>query len=186
MALMAFAPMSREDQFSKEWQWDAYQSVPKVLVFAGKEASELATAWGGWLQNTFNPGFEPTKDHLRSLSPKEKVKVIAVATLPDVPRIFRTLFRGGFQKQSASMGVVLDWSSELSRHFGYNAEEKLPKLVLMDQKNMVVDQLSAAVAEEAARRHVELTLRSTLEVGSAPGAGFSLPGSPVSSPKNKQ
>jgi hypothetical protein len=119
------------DQFGNAVEWKVFEKVPAVLVMAGKPAALDAKAWGVYLQQTFNGGFQPSPDHLQTLRPSEKVKVVAVASLPEVPQFLRFLFRSGFRDESKSMGIVLDFSSLVSKTFGYDAEKLEPSLAIV-------------------------------------------------------
>lgn len=118
-----------EDQFSQKVSWSAFCEKPHIFVLAGKEASEDASKWGLFLQKKLNSEYEPGKNHLQSFEKDENVKVIAVATLPDVPGIFKGLFRSGFRDKSV-MSMVLDFGAKFSKGFGFGAEEKVPAMVL--------------------------------------------------------
>ncbi len=119
------------DQFGNGVEWQLFESVPRVLLFAGKEAGAAAKDWGIFLQKTFNPTFRPTPQHLQTLVPEEHIKVIAVATLPEVPLLFRGLFRSGFRSDAKDMGLALDFSRALSKQFSYDGSETLPLLVML-------------------------------------------------------
>ena len=89
------------------------------------------------MQKTFNPTVQPAPQSLQTLVPEEQVKVMAIATLPDVPSLFRGLFRAGFQRDAKDMGVALDFSRALSRQFSYDGSEELPLLVILPKGNRV-------------------------------------------------
>jgi hypothetical protein len=131
MAFNEFVAVPLSDQFGNDLQWKLFDSVPRVLIFAGKEAGTAAKDWGLFLQKTFNPRFCPSPQHLQTLVPEEKIKVIAVATLPEVPSVFRGLFRSGFRRDAKNMGVALDFSRALSKQFSYDGSEEAPLLVIL-------------------------------------------------------
>jgi hypothetical protein len=140
MAKKGFAEFSAvplSDQFGNEVHWKLFESVPRVLLFAGKEAGAAAKDWGVFLQRTFNPHLHPSPQHLQTLVPEETIKVIAVATLPEVPSIFRGLFRSGFRRDAKDMGLALDFSRELSQQFSYDGSESLPLLVVLPKGKTV-------------------------------------------------
>ena len=139
MAFAAFVAVPLSDQFGHDVQWSLFESMPRVLVFAGKEAAPAAKDWGLFLQKTFNPTFHPTPQHLQTVVPEEKIKVIAVATLPEVPSIFRGLFRSGFRSDAKDMGLVLDFSRALSKQFSYEGSETEPLLVILPKGSVVED-----------------------------------------------
>lgn len=137
MASAEFEAVPLSDQFGNELQWRLFESMPRVLVFAGKEAAAAAKDWGILLQKTFNPLFHPTPQHLQRRAPDENIKVVAVATLPEVPSIFRGLFRSGFRRDAKDMGVALDFSRALSKQFSYEGSEELPLLVILPKGSRV-------------------------------------------------
>lgn len=130
-AFSEFTAVPLSDQFGNGVQWQLFEPVPWVLLLAGKEAATAAKDWGIFLQKTFNPTFQPTPQHLQTLVPEEHIKVIAVATLPEVPLLFRGLFRSGFRSDAKDMGLALDFSRALSKQFSYDGSETLPLLVIL-------------------------------------------------------
>lgn len=126
---MNLSALKLEDQYSKSPEWEQFKDLPLVLVLGGEKASESAYKWGTWLHTHNNSDFIPGKDHLRALDPREKIKVVAVATLPSVPGFFKGLFRSGFRSKT-KMGVVLDFEAQLSSHFNYSTEMAEPALVI--------------------------------------------------------
>lgn len=130
-AFTEFVAVPLSDQFGNELQWKLFEPVPRVLVFGGKEAGAAAKDWGLFLQKTFNPLSRPTPQHLQTLVPEEKIKVIAVVTLPEVPSIFRSLFRSGFRRDAKEMGLALDFSRALSKQFSYDGSEEFPLLAIL-------------------------------------------------------
>ncbi len=116
LGTMATAPA--EDQFGQRVQWEHFSSKPFVLVIADHAASESAVAIGAALHMKYNGYVRSSKEHLQTTNENEKLKVVPVAALPDVPGIFKGLFRIGFRKQSDT-GVILDWSSRISEACGY-------------------------------------------------------------------
>jgi hypothetical protein len=89
-----------------------------VLVIGDREAADRATAIGSALHAAHNTRHIEPERHLQITTPDEKLKVIAVAALPDVPGIFKGLFRSGF-KDEGKTGVILDWDRQLARSCGY-------------------------------------------------------------------
>jgi len=137
MAAADFVAVPLSDQFGNSLQWSLFESIPRVLIFAGKEAAAPAKDWGVVLQKKFNAPFHPTPQHLQTLVPAEKIKVIAVATLPEVPSIFRGLFRSGFRRDAKDMGVALDFSRALSKQFSYSGSEPLPLVVILPKGSQI-------------------------------------------------
>lgn len=135
MPFTEFVAVPLSDQFGNDLQWRLFEPVPRVLIFAGKEAGAAAKEWGLFLQKTFNPLFHPSPQHLQTLVPEEKIKVIAVATLPEVPSVFRSLFRSGFRRDAKNMGVALDFSRALSKQFFYEGSEDAPLLAVLPGGN---------------------------------------------------
>jgi hypothetical protein len=130
-AILMLSQFEVEDQFSQKVDWKNFESTPQILVFAGKAAAKEAQSWGIFLHDKFNSQLKPSKEHLQATLPTEKIKVVAVATLPEVPGIFKGLFRSGFRKESSSMPLALDFSRRLSGTFGYHDDEKEPLLVFL-------------------------------------------------------
>ena len=128
---VALAQFQLSDQFGHKIDWQKFRDVPKAIVMAGEKASDPAKVWGAWMQTRFNEAFSPVRDHLQTLDAREKIKIIAVASLPDVPFVFKGLFRAGFRMGSPDYGVALDFSSELSRVLGYNAAEAQPGIAII-------------------------------------------------------
>ena len=116
--LQLLADEPAEDQFGEEVTWSKFDSKPFVLVIGDREAADRATAIGTALHTAYNIGHIKPERHLHSTTPDEKIKVIAVAALPDVPGLFKGLFRSGF-KDEGKTGVILDWDRLLSRACGY-------------------------------------------------------------------
>lgn len=140
LSAVAFMQLPVADQWDKPVQWDLFSKVPKVLVFGGRDAALPSREWGAYVQKNFNGGFMPSPSHLQELKPEEKIKVVAVATLPDVPGMFKYLFRAGFRKEAKEMGLVLDFSGRLSGEFGYKERDKDPKVVLLSASNEIKEQ----------------------------------------------
>ena len=148
---------SVSDQFDHPIDWNALNAVPRVIVVAGKKAAPEAKAWGIFLQEHFNAKFVPGPRHLQSLDARERVKVVAVATLPEVPGVLRAFFRAGFRKESPHMGVGLDFASRLSRALGYHAENPKPCLALFPANSLQIPaELFCGFKDDA-------TLRSQVE-----------------------
>jgi hypothetical protein len=137
--LMQLSSMNLEDQYSKSPNWNAFSSVPAVMVLAGEKASEDATRWGLWLQKNINGDFVPTKQHLQILDSREKAKVIAVATLPEVPGIFKGLFRRGFRSK-AEMGVILDFGAALSSQLHYKEDSPDPAIAILPKGALNIEE----------------------------------------------
>lgn len=146
--LGAIAEDPAEDQFGEEVKWSAFTHKPFVLVIADKEASENAKEIGIALHKSFNGIYTAPEEHLRNSPPSEKVKIIPVAALPDVPGIFKFLFRNGFQDESP-VGVILDWDSKLSKSVGY--EEGKVLVAIKTPKNPEVVRWQVKNKEEALR-----------------------------------
>ncbi len=107
-----------EDQFGEEVRWSAFDSKPFVLVIADRESAEKGKGIGAALHSIFNGDYIAPEEHLHESPPTENIKIIPVAALPDVPGIFKWLFRRGFKKESP-VGVILDWDSRLAKVCGY-------------------------------------------------------------------
>ena len=137
--MIALSKYSISDQFDSRVDWVRFSKVPKVIVMAGQDAAPDAKLWGVFFQQRFNSSYMPTPGHLQNLAESEKIKVVAVATLPEVPRIFRGLFRSGFRRESREMGVGLDFSEQLSQGFGYRAQEKTPAIAVLPAGDGQVD-----------------------------------------------
>ena len=128
---IALAQFSVSDQWSNRVDWSVWDRVPTVLVMGGQKAGHDAARWGIFLQQTFNPTYVPVPDHLQILKPEETVKIVAIATLPDVPQPFKWLFRSGFRKEVKNFGMALDYDGAISRVFGYDAGQKDPSLAIL-------------------------------------------------------
>lgn len=146
--LGAIADDPAEDQFGEEVEWSAFTHKPFVLVIADKEASDNAKEIGIALHKSFNGSYTAPEAHLRNSPANEKVKIIPVAALPDVPGIFKFLFRNGF-KDEAPIGVILDWDSKLSKSVGY--EEGQVLVAIKTPKNPEVVRWQVKNKEEALR-----------------------------------
>ena len=122
-----------QDQFNHDANWPAFQSVPKVLVLQGRGVKDKTEGqkWGVFLQQKFNSNFSPSADTVTVLSPQEHVKVLAVATLPNMPDFAKGMVRNRFKSDSPNYGVLLDFSSVLSSQFGFNEQEPLPAVVII-------------------------------------------------------
>lgn len=152
-----------EDQFGSQVGWSRFSKVPRVLVIAGKDAAEGAKDWGLFVQQTFNENFQPSSDHLQNLSPKEKVKVIGVVALPDVPSMFKGLFRRGFRKEVPNMGMALDFGSQISKHFNYENSQPDPMVVILAPgSNEVSESILGSVNRDDLKTKLAARLRSYL------------------------
>ncbi len=151
------------DQWNKVVEWDKFSTVPKVLVFGGKEAALESRAWGAHFQILFNKGYEPTPEHLQTLSPNEKVKVIAVATLPEVPGMFKGLFRSGFRKEAKNMGIVLDFAPGLSQSVGYVEDGKIPLVVMFKKDGSEFSRVKALISDEEKKKEAESLLTTLIQ-----------------------
>jgi hypothetical protein len=136
-AFAEFVAVPLSDQFGNDVDWKLFESRPRALLFAGKDAGVAAKDWGVFLQKTFNPDFQPSPQHLQTLAPEEKIKVIAIATLPEVPSIFRGLFRAGFRRDAKDMGLALDFSRAVSTQFSYDGSEPLPLIAVLPKGSSV-------------------------------------------------
>jgi hypothetical protein len=145
ISLMQF-PLA--DQWDRPVQWDKFNEVPKVLILSGRNSGTHGRDWGAYITEKFNPGFVPQATHLQEVSLLEKVKVIAVAALPDVPGMFKYLFRSGFRKESNSMGLALDFSSTLSKQFSFEEKQENPKIVLISPKGEKLGEFEGKVSDE--------------------------------------
>jgi hypothetical protein len=169
---VVLANFSISDQFAHNVDWARFSKVPQVVIFAGRDAATAAKDWGVYLQKRFNEGFTPVQNHLQTLSPKEKIKVIAIATLPEVPHIFRGLFRNGFRKESKEMGVGLDFGSALSKLFGYQANNPLPKIAVLGASAHPGAQaeprvFSGLLGDQSLRMQIEEAIADLLNSGSS-------------------
>ena len=144
MLMLPFTQIASQDQFGKAVEWKNFAGVPWVLVLGGEKAAKDSQKWGILLKDTFNPNYKPVPEHLQKLSPSEKVKVIAVATLPNVPSLFQGFFRNGFRKEVQDFGMLLDFHGEVSAHFGVKTDQILPTLAIIssDQKKPTIFQAS--------------------------------------------
>ena len=92
---------------------------------------------------------------LQALSPAEKIKVIAVISLPSIPSLFRGMVTKGFKKDSPNMGVALDYDELASKQFGYDRLEAMPVVVVITkdstekfQGQVTNDELKARVVAQ--------------------------------------
>lgn len=146
--LGAIADDPAEDQFGEEVEWSAFAHKPFILVIADKESSDNAKEIGIALHKTFNGVYAAPEEHLRDSPENEKVKIIPVAALPDVPGIFKFLFRNGF-KDEARTCVILDWDSKLAKSVGY--EEGQVIVAIKTPKNPEVVRWQVKNKEKALR-----------------------------------
>ncbi len=146
--LGAIAEDPAEDQFGEEVEWSSFSHKPFVLVIADKEASDNAKEIGIALHKAYNGTYTAPEEHLRDSPENEKVKIIPVAALPDVPGIFKFLFRNGF-KDEARTGVILDWDSMLSKTVGYVDAQVV--VAIKTPKNPEITRWQVKDKEEALR-----------------------------------
>lgn len=132
-----------EDQFGQTVQWSNFSSKPFVLVIADHAASESALEIGAALHVKYNGPKQPAKEHLQASAATECLKVIPVAALPDVPGIFRGLFRIGFRSES-STGVILDWSSRIAEVCGYKSGTVRLALKLPNSDELTTSEVHSA------------------------------------------
>lgn len=161
--MLNFGSLKVEDQFGAKPDWKSIGELPTVMVFAGEKASELAKEWGISLHKSLNGDYVAGKTHLQTRDPREMVKVIAVATLPSVPGMFRGMFRSGFRKKS-EMAMLLDFSSELSQKFSYLDSEELPALVVIPSTAADFSEVKVfrgKPSDEALRAQIFETIKKT-------------------------
>lgn len=132
---MVLSSFSLLDQWKNPVNWNVCTQQSCVLIFAGKDAAEEGREWGKKLNEKFNPGFQPTKDHLQTTTSSEVIKLVAVISLPDVPTIFKSFFYGGFRKHSPTMGVALDFGETLSKAFNYDRNDKIPAITVLGKND---------------------------------------------------
>jgi hypothetical protein len=152
-----------EDQFGKSVKWELFEKTPQVLVFAGQDASAEARAWGTHFQSRFNPSYTPRADHLQRLDSTESIKVVAVASLPEVPGIFKGLFRSGFRKEASNLGMVLDFASRISGYFGYRSDSKKPMVAILGPGSKEAITVEGLVTEAPLREEVDRQIRQILD-----------------------
>jgi hypothetical protein len=167
MSFQELAKLDLTDQWSRPVAWAAFEKVPTVLVLGGEKAANAAKDWGIFLQKEFNPSYKVVPTHLTARAPEENVKVIAVATLPEVPSMFKGLFRGGFRREVPEMGMVMDFSRALSSRFEYSDKSPEPKLVV---RGPVVEgqaaksfELSGFVNDEATKTKFKTEISNLLK-----------------------
>ena len=173
MSLIILSQFPVSDQFGNTVNWELFSDVPQVIIMAGEKAAVDAKEWGSFRQTKFNQGYQPSTEHLQKLHPHENIKIIAVATLPEVPRIFKGLFRAGFRKEAKEMGLALDFSSGLRKEFGYERKQSEACLALLEPKSGAGFQVKKIVCgsskKESLRDEVQrdvAALIKTLERGS--------------------
>lgn len=74
-----------------------------VLVVADQQGSTQIESWIAPIQARFG----------------EQVEIAGIADLPGIPPMFHDLFRREFKKR-VTYPVMLDWSGDVARSFGYN------------------------------------------------------------------
>lgn len=160
--LLSLSSDPAEDQFGKEVQWRKFSDKPFVLVIADHSASELAIEIGAKLHIEYNGVSQPAEEHLLLTNEHERLKVIPVAALPDVPGIFKWLFRRGFRSE-AKTGVILDFDSRIARLCGY--QDGKVRLVLKLPKSedvLFADVSSSTTAMSFIKEHLPSASESEL------------------------
>ena len=152
--LSGLASTPAEDQFGEEVRWAAFAQKPFVLVVADRDAAEQAKAIGAALQSAFNSGHTAAEEHLRTSPAQERVKIIPVAALPDVPGMFKWMFRKGMKKE-ASFGVILDWDSRLAKAVSYRPGSVTLAVKLPASPELRIAQVTS---RDEAQRFVERSL----------------------------
>ena len=143
--LLSLSSDPAEDQFDHEVQWKNFSGKPFVLVIADRAASELAVQIGTELHIAYNGVSQPAEEHLLATSPSERLKTIPVAALPDIPGIFKWLFRRGFRSE-AKTGVILDWDNKIARLCGYSAGKVRVALKLPNSEDLLTAEVNSPEA----------------------------------------
>jgi hypothetical protein len=159
-----WASLEVSDQWNNPVKWDVFSKVPKALVFGGKAAALESRKWGAHFQITFNGGYEPTPAHLQELSLNEKIKVIAVATLPEVPGMFKGLFRSGFRGEAKTMGIALDFAPGISQQVGYVENGDIPLVVLFKKTGEEFARFSGLIADDSKKSEIDKSIQALLQL----------------------
>jgi hypothetical protein len=118
------------DQWKNPVDWKKFEPVPKVLIFGGKTATNEVKSWTKLLNQKLNPGYIQVANELQNLTPLEKVKVVPIIALPEVPKLFTKVFFSGFQKEYFKWGVAMDFDAKLSKKFGYDPTDPLALIAI--------------------------------------------------------
>ena len=77
---------------------------------------------------------------------ENRIEISGIAALPGIPPMFQGLFRREFKKR-LTYPVMLDWTGDISRRFGY--EKERAQLFVMGQDGRVVLRQSGAANERS-------------------------------------
>ena len=77
---------------------------------------------------------------------ENRIEISGIAALPGIPPPFQSLFRREFKKR-LTYPVMLDWSGEVARSFGYQKERA--QLFVIGKNGRVAVSLSGAASEQA-------------------------------------
>jgi hypothetical protein len=144
--------IAMEDQFKSRHETGLMRGDVVVLVYAERKGGEAAQELGRRLHVHFHPTAEKVSATEWSRQPVAglpgwpagirvpDVRVIAVASLPEIPRALQPVARAQVRKDSPFVPVWLDFEGRLERTFGIAPGG--PNLVLIDADARVHSVLS--------------------------------------------
>ena len=115
-----------DDQFSEPHHVTFGEGEPVVVLFADRSCAFDVRAWVTRLVEGFG----------------ERVRVVGVAAVGEVPALFHGAVRGFLHGQPS---VLLDWGNRVSHRFGYDGGECL--LVVVDGAGQVQRRVRGAASE---------------------------------------
>ena len=119
-----------KDQFNQNYAVKFPPDKPTILIFGDREGAEQIESW------------------VRPLIAKfpEKLKIYGIANLSAVPGIAKGVVRNAIKKRAPNP-VLLDWSGDVSKSYGYE-KEKANLFVVDKTGRLVAKYLGAATPAE--------------------------------------
>lgn len=136
-AFVLLSSFSLVDQWKKPVDWKNFEKVPVVAVLGGKNAAKESKTWCDLLNKEFNPNYKPSPGNLQSISAEEKIKLVRVISLPEVPKLLRRMFFTGFKKESSQSGVALDFENTMGKAYEYDEKSPAPLVIISSKKTVV-------------------------------------------------
>lgn len=127
-----------EDQFSKKLPVKFPAKKITVLVFGDKEGSEQIEGWVSPLYKKYT----------------DKIEIYGIAELSVVPWIAKGFVRNAIKSRSKTP-IMLDWSGEVSKNYGYE-KEKANLFVIDKEGYIIAEKRGAATSAELESLYKEI------------------------------
>jgi hypothetical protein len=156
--------IAMEDQFKSRHETGTMRGDVVVLVYAERKGAEAAQELGRRLHVHFHPTAQQSSASEWGRQPvislpswpagvrMPDVRVIAVASLPELPRAMHPVARAQVRKDSPHVPVWLDFEGRLEHTFGVNPGK--PNIVLLNTSGEVHAVLSGSIDDVKLREIV--------------------------------